>query len=139
MAEDNCNEYHTNLLVGGECHCETAIGGIAKKYHAACPKEKNCIEIFLGKEKTKKLQENRTSIITRGWVNMLTKFSENNACSEEVRIMMGWFDRLLYIDSGFNPLTDEEILTFYDLVQVPIEFEQFDLNYFQEVVEHLIQ
>ncbi|MCP3924234.1 MAG: DUF1638 domain-containing protein [Desulfobacterales bacterium] len=135
---NNGTHGRNSLLVGAECYCETSIVKIAGNYKAQYPNEKNCIEILLGKDKTKEKQKNRTSIITQGWVRMMNKFSEQNVNAENIRIMMGWFDQLLYIDSGVASLTDEEIINFYDLVQVPIEIEKYNLDHFQEVLNGLI-
>ena len=90
-------------------------------------------------QRVKELQRNRTSIITQGWVNMIKKFIEDEPLSEDnIRTLMGHFDRLLLLDYGATPLTDEEILFFYDLVQVPIEMERADVKYFQDILNRLL-
>ncbi len=129
-----------SLLVGCECHCDIPIRRIAEDSNTKYPLEKNCIEIILGPERTNELQKNRTSIITQGWINMIKKFIEDEPLNEDnIRILMGHFDRLLLLDYGIRPITDEEILFFYDLVQVPIEIEQINLNYFQDALKRLLE
>jgi hypothetical protein len=128
------------LLVGSECNCDIGISQIAEDANAKYPLEKNCIEIILGPEKAKKLQDNRTSIFTQGWINMIKKFIEDEIWTEvDARINLGYYDRLLLLDYGIKPLADEDILSFYDLVQVPIEIEHANLNYFQDVLTRLLE
>jgi len=52
----------------------------------------------------------------------------------DARINMGIYDRILLLDPGLSPLSDEEILAFFDLVQVPIEVEPLDLDCFRRCV-----
>ncbi len=56
----------------------------------------------------------------------------------DVRINMGRYDRILLIDAGVATVSDETILSFYDLVQVPIEIEQVDLEYFKNLVNQIL-
>ena len=58
--------------------------------------------------------------------------------SDSIRIMLGHFDRIVLLDYGITPLTDEEILSYYDLLCVPIEIEPAQLNYFQGVLSRLL-
>ena len=37
---------------------------------------------------------------------------------------LGRYERILVLDAGIEPLTDEETLSFFDLVQVPVEIEK---------------
>ncbi len=127
------------LMVGCECECDTGIKQIAKEAGAKHPSGKNCIEIILGPERTKELQNDRTIIFTKGWIKMIKKSLEKGLWSEvDVRTDFGYYDRALVLDYGTAPLTDLEILSFYDLIQVPIEIEQVNLDHFKTVVNNLV-
>ena len=127
------------LMVGCECDCDIHISQIAKDVNAKHPLEKNCIEIILGPKKTKELQKNRTIIITQGWIKMINKSLENGERSVvDVRTDFGYFDCVVLLDYGTAPLTDLEILSFYDLVRVPIEIELVELDYFKGVLTGLL-
>jgi hypothetical protein len=52
----------------------------------------------------------------------------------DVRINPGRYDRILLFDPGIVPINDEEILAFYDLVQVLVEIEQVDLTYLRHLI-----
>ena len=128
-----------SLLVGRECYCDISISQFAESIDAKYPMEKNCIEMILGPEKTVELQKERTTIHTRGWMRMINRAIKDEPLNEDsIRTMMGYFDRLLLLDYGVVPLSDEEILSYYDLIQVPIEIEQVQLNYFQNVLNRLL-
>lgn len=127
------------MLLGCECNCDISIKEIAGDAKAKYPPEKNCIEIILGTETAKKLQANRTSIITRGWMNLVKRLIEDEFWTViDARINFGYYDHLLLLEYGMSPFTDEEILEFYDLIQVPIEREQVSLNYFEGVLSRLL-
>jgi hypothetical protein len=128
------------LMVGCECDCDISIKQISKDEKAKHPSGKNCIEIILGPERTKELQDNRTIIFTRGWIKMINKSLEKGLWSEvDVRTDFGYYNRILVLDYGIAPLTDLEILSLYDLIQVPIEIEQVNLDYFKAVVKNLLE
>ncbi len=128
------------LMVGCECDCEISIKQIAKDANAKHPSGKNCIEIILGPERTKELQKNRTIIFTQGWVRMIMNALEKGLWSEvDVRTNFGYFDHILLLDYGTASLTDLEILSLYDLIQIPIEIEQVSLDYFKSVVKNLLE
>ncbi len=125
------------LLFGKGCHPQIDL--IRKEYHAEMPWVKNCIEAFLGKKLTE-AEKNSTMIMTPGWVRTWPDIMKALGWDEvDVRINLGRYHRILIMDSGIDPLTDEEILCFFDLVQVPIEIEHLDLCNFRVVVTELIK
>lgn len=129
-----------SLLVGKDCECKVPIGELAHKHHGRLPDHMNCFEIFLGKEKTLELQKNRTVLMTPGWIEMITNLvADDRWTVEDARLSLGWYDRILLLDTQLVPLEDEKIMEFYDLVQVPIEIMAIDLDHFQSVIELLIQ
>jgi len=128
-----------SILVGRECYCEMSIGDFAESINAKLPDEKNCIEMILGHERTLALQQNRTTIHTHGWMRMIHQFiTEDSLNADSIRIMIGHFDRILLLDYGIRPFSDEDILSYYDLLQVPIEIESVRLEYFKGVLDRLL-
>jgi hypothetical protein len=57
----------------------------------------------------------------------------------DVRINLGRYERILVIDPGLEPLTDEETLVFFDLVQVPVEIKKIDLSVFRGLLAKLLE
>lgn len=128
------------ILIGNDCHTGQALNRVADKAGAAHPEGKNCIEILLGREKAVELSQNRTSIITPGWVRMFNfAVKEGVRDKVDIRTEMGWFDRLLLVDPGLKPLPDEDILSFFDLVEVPVEFDTLDLENFKREIKDLLK
>jgi len=100
---------------------------------------KNCVQAFY-QENIQELEKNRTMVITPGWIRFFPKIMAQRGSDEvDVRHDFGRYDRILVLDTGINPLSDEEILEFYDLTQVPIEIQQLDLDYFRTKVIELLQ
>lgn len=127
------------LLVGRECECSKPITEITEGLNARLPEGMNCIEIILGKERAKELQENRTTVMTPAWMEMIANSIKNRHWTvEDARINLGHYDRIIILDFGLEPLSDETILEFFELAQVPIEILPADLDYFRQVVAGLL-
>jgi hypothetical protein len=125
------------ILFGGGCHPE--IDRMLMERGVRPPPFKNCIEALLG-ERAKELEKNRTMIMTPGWVRAWPGIMEALGWSEvDVRINLGRYERILVIDPGLEPLTDEETLLFFDLIQVPVEIEKIDLSVFRDLLSKLLE
>lgn len=130
-------EQDIRLLFGNGCHPDMCT--IADTCGAGLSKEKNCIQIFLGSEQTKELEKDRTMIISPGWLEAWQGIMGGLNWDEvDVRINMGRYDKIILIDPGIVPLSDETIIEFYDLVQVPVEILEINLDCFRAFVERTI-
>lgn len=126
------------FLFGNGCHPD--IWEITESCGAQLPSAKNCIQAIIGPEKTKQLEVNRTMVITPGWITAWPGIMAGLGWDEvDVRINLGRYDRILLLDPGIVPMNDEEILAFYDLVQVPIEIECVELTYFHNLIGQILQ
>jgi Protein of unknown function (DUF1638) len=124
------------ILLGHGCHPE--MSQIVGKYGAKILSVKNCIEAFVG-ERVKELEENRTMIMTPGWVRAWPAMMKALGWNEvDFRINLGRYDRILILDAMIHPLTEEEILNFFDLCQVPLEIEPLDLSHFKHLLEEFL-
>ncbi|QCQ22276.1 DUF1638 domain-containing protein [Desulfoglaeba alkanexedens] len=116
------------LLFGGGCHPDlTALAGnlgiIASPY-------KNCIAWLVG-DRIGELEKNRTMLMTPAWVRVWPAIMAAMGWNEiDARMQLGRYDRILVLDVGLNSLTDEEIIAFFDLVQVPVEIQLIELTEF---------
>ena len=125
------------FLFGNGCHPD--IWEITESCGAQLPSVKNCIQAIIGPEKTKQLEANRTMVITPGWITAWPGIMAGLGWDEvDVRINLGRYDRILLLDPGIVPISDEEILAFYDLVQVPVEIEPVDLTYFRHLIGRIL-
>lgn len=126
------------FLFGNGCHPD--ICNIADGCGSRIPEVKNCIQAIIGPEKTKQLEADRTMVVTPAWITAWPDIMEGLGWDAvDVRINLGRYDRILLIDTGVASVSDDEILSFYDLVQVPIEIESVDLVYFRNLVNQLLE
>jgi len=117
------------FLFGNGCHPD--IGKVAEGCGGFIPPVKNCIQAIIGPQRTRQLEADRTMVITPGWIMAWPDIMKGLGWDEvDVRINLGRYDRIVLIDAGAEPVSDEAILAFYDLVQVPVEIEPADLVYF---------
>ena len=128
-----------SLLVGQECKALQPISNIAATCCGSLPDGHNCIEIILGRDRAKDLQDNRTTIMTPAWIRMINNsIADGYWTVEDARINLGWYNQILLLDSGVEPLDDEMIMDFFELTQVPIEVLPVSLDHFKKVVQKLL-
>ena len=124
------------LFLGTGCHPD--IIGLAQKFGAKLSPVKNCLEAFVGLQQ-KELEEDRTMLMTPGWIRAWPDIMRALGWDQvDVRINLGRYNRILLLEPGVNPLSDEEILAFFDLTQVPIEIQPLDLGNFQRLIDQMI-
>jgi hypothetical protein len=121
--------------------CLPQIKSIADSKGVHIIPTKNCLSAFLGEEKSIELEQNNTMLMTPSWVrvwpaNMKRFFGWNEV---DFRMNLGRYERILVLDSGVNSLTEDEILEFFDLVQVPVEFMNLNLDHFDNILNWLLE
>lgn len=118
--------------------CLPDIVKLARQFGVPFSTVKNCLEAFLG-SKVKELEQDRTILMTPGWIRAWPAIMASLGWDEvDVRINLGSYNRILLLEPGINPLTDEEILEFFDLVQVPLEVEPLNLEHFRTTLAELL-
>lgn len=128
------------FLVGRHCGSKKGIVGVVKECGGQIPEAKNCIDILLGRELADELQKNRTSLMTPAWIRMITQsIQDGNWSVTDARINLGWYDKILILDTSVDPLSDEQIMEFYDLTQVEIDVLPVSLEHFKAVLQKLLQ
>lgn len=124
------------VFLGVGCHPD--LVELAGKYGVTLSTVKNCLEAFLG-GRVKELEQNGTMLMTPGWVRAWPEIMASLGWdATDVRINLGRYQRILLLEPGINPLDDEEILTFFDLVQVPVEVEPLDLQHFRRSLDMVL-
>lgn len=135
LSEGATNGAEVQLFLGVGCHPDMVR--LAKEYGAHISPVKNCIEAFLG-SKQKEMEENDTMIMTPGWIRAWPSIMAALGWDEvDVRINFGRYKRILLLEPGINPLMDEEIVSFFDLTQVPIEIEPLDLDHLKSLLTEI--
>ena len=98
---------------------------------------KNCVAAMIGDERKLELEKDKTMVVTPAWVRQMWLSPGGVKAvlgwtETDFRINLGRYDRILILDTGIKPLTDEEVLEAFDLIQVPLDFEPCDLDHFRE-------
>ncbi len=133
LLEIGPTETRIDFLFGNGCHPDMCT--IAQHHGVELPTEKNCIHAFLGSKQAMGLEQNRTMIITPGWLDAWQGIVQGLGWDEvDVRINMGRYDRILLLDPGVAPVDDMALIEFYDQIQVPIEIMEISLDYFERWV-----
>lgn len=45
----------------------------------------------------------------------------------------------MLLEPGIDPLTEDEILAFFDMTQVPVEMEALDLSHFKTALDKILE
>lgn len=109
------------ILVGNKCHPN--IVPLTDKYQGKIVNSSNCIELLLGDKMSDLDQEAKTFYITSGWLARWRDIFVKGLGwdSIDARQNFGRYDRIILIDTGFDKISDEELLEFFEYTQVPIE------------------
>jgi hypothetical protein len=79
-------------------------------------------------------------IMTPGWIRAWPDIMASLGWDAvDVRQNLGRYNRILLLEPGISPLTDDEILAFFDLIQVPIDIEILDLTNFQDLIGSMLR
>lgn len=128
------------LLVGKYCKGKRDMDEVVSDCNGKIPQARNCIDMLIGSELTKELQTNRTSLMTPAWIRMInTSIAEGQWSVTDARVNLGWYNKILLLDTGVEPLDDEMIMEFYDLIQVEIDILPVDLEHFKATLIELLQ
>jgi hypothetical protein len=135
---NNCNKMETEIVENLEadkngkplllygCMCHTELESIAKNYDAVLPAGKNCIEIILSPRKKAEIDmSGNVFYLTAGWVRQWRDIFQDGAGITAC-------DKIVMLDDGCVEISDEELLDFFDYIQIPIEIMKVSLNYFKE-------
>lgn len=78
--------------------------------------------------------EYKTFYLSPGWLDHWERIFKTGLGwdSIDARQNLGFYDRILLLDAGVSPLSDERILEFYEYCQVPVEILSVKLDYLKK-------
>ncbi|MDR2349421.1 MAG: DUF1638 domain-containing protein [Deltaproteobacteria bacterium] len=126
---------NVRLMIGYGCHPD--LKTIAKDLGFPVLSTKNCLGAIVGEDRLAELERDKTMVITPEWIRK-TWFADDGMREllgwddTDFRINFGRYDRILVLDLGLAPLSDEEILEAFSIIEVPIETESFDISHFEK-------
>lgn len=128
------------FLVGKYCKGMRDITEVVENCGGKIPQARNCIDMLIGDKLCKELQKDRTSLMTPAWIRMINQsIAEGQWSVTDARLNLGWYNKIVILDTGVDPLSDEQIMEFYDLTQVEIEILPVDLKHFKMLLQDLLQ
>jgi len=98
---------------------------------------KNCLAALVGDQELKELEKNNRMVASPGWIRKMWLGRSGTATgwkADDFRLQFGRYDQIVVLDPGLVPLTEEEIITCFDLVQVPLEVRPCDLGHFRRLL-----
>ncbi|MDR1546218.1 MAG: DUF1638 domain-containing protein [Deltaproteobacteria bacterium] len=101
----------------------------------------NCLTAMVGLPKLRELEANRTMVVTPAWIReiYLARDPELMIWDEaEFRMNFGRYDRLLVLEAGLAPLTDEETLAAFDLAGSIVETCPITLDFFKSLTKEYL-
>ena len=127
------------LIFGWACLPEMKV--FAEKKGVKILQTQNCLAAFVGDARLKELEQNRTMVITPAWLKLWPDQMRKYLGWDPVdfRQQCGYYDRLLLLDNAQNPVSDEDILNFYELAQVPIEVMPITFDFFYEGLKEFLK
>lgn len=102
---------------------------------AAC----NCIEAFLGQEERRRYEAEGCFIMTPDWVRCWPAITAALGWDAvDMRINLGRYAKIVVLDAGLHPLTDEEVIDFFDLTGLFVETVPLSLDHFKTLIARLL-
>jgi hypothetical protein len=123
------------LLYGSMCHTEWPR--ITEKRETVFPKAANCVEVLLGTDKKKELDESgNVYFLTMGGLRQWKEiYRQGHGWDDaDARVNFGYFEKIVVLDTGVFPISDEDLFEFFDFTLVPVVVMRISLDHFKSVV-----
>ena len=102
----------------------------------------NCLVALLGLERLRALEAGPAMVVTPSWIReiFLNRDPEFHVWDEaEYRMNLGRYERIVVLDSGLDPLSDEETITAFDLMGKVLETEPLTLDRFENLIMEFLK
>jgi hypothetical protein len=134
LAENDLKDSDIVRIFFGE-HCLLSVDALRNGKYKILPTN-NCLSAMVGIKRLKELESDKTLVITAAWVKQIF-FAEDPELfiwdPYDFRANFGRYERILVLDTGFETLSEEEILTLFDLTETIVEVEKWDLSCFRKL------
>ena len=101
---------------------------------------KDCVAAFLSDEERRDLEGRRAFVMTPGWLRHWREiFCEGMGWEDaDARQNFGFYDVVVLLDFGLEPLDDLAVLEFFEFTQTPVEVVPASLERFRTLVAELV-
>lgn len=103
---------------------------------------KNCLAALVGDGPLKALEQHRTMAASTAWVRDMWLGRRHDPLgwtADDYRMQFGRYDRIVVLEDPLAPLSDEEIIECFDLVQVPLETQSCSSDCFRQTILDFIR
>ncbi|OPX93572.1 MAG: hypothetical protein A4E53_00215 [Pelotomaculum sp. PtaB.Bin104] len=132
LAEMKQTSGKLTLVYGSKCHPD--MDQLACNWDAKILEPPDCISLLAGPQRDLLDRECRTFYLSPGWLEHWERIFKTGLGWDTIdaRQNMGFYDRILLLDTGVASLSDEKILEFYDYCQVPVDIFPVELDYMKQ-------
>jgi hypothetical protein len=102
---------------------------------------KDCISAFVTDEERRELEGRKAFVMTPGWLRHWREiFQEGQGWDEvDARQNFGFYDVVILLDFGLEPIDDLAVLEFFEYTQTPVEIVPASLDRFRKVLQDVIE
>ncbi|MDW7712636.1 MAG: DUF1638 domain-containing protein [Deferrisomatales bacterium] len=125
------------FLFGAACHPD--LPSLAASRGGEYLPGKDCVAAFLSEEERRALEARKAFVITPGWLRHWREIFQEGLHWDEVdaRQNFGFYDSIVLLDFGLEPIDDLQVLEFFEYTQTPIEIVPATLDRFRDQIENL--
>lgn len=133
--ETNARPGENQVILFGACH--PAIDDLVARNGAVRLPGKDCIAAFLTEKERKELESRKAFLMTPGWLRHWREIFQNALGWDPVdgRANFSFYEVILILDFGLEPLDEMEILGLFEFTGTPIEVIPADLEHFKSQLD----
>lgn len=115
------------------------LDDVLKKHCAVRPPHAdNCLDLLLGPERAV-VEGEGAMVLTPGWIRAWPRIMDAMGWeAADVRMNLGRYSSVVVYDAGVEPLSDDEVLRFFELSALYVDVRPLDLGYFGTLVANLM-
>lgn len=101
---------------------------------------KDCIAAFIGEGERKAFESRKAFVMTPGWLRYWPEIFKAGLSwdNTDARQSFGFYDVIVLLDFGIEPLDEMEILEFFEFTGTPVEIVPASLDYFRRTLNGII-
>jgi hypothetical protein len=102
---------------------------------------KDCVAAFLSDEERREMEGRKAFVMTPGWLRHWRDIFREGLGWDDVdaRQSFGFYDIVILLDFGLQPIDDMEILEFFEYTRTPVEVISASLERFRSVLRDLVE
>lgn len=130
---------HEPICLYGACHPD--MDDLVAAHSGCRLPGKDCVAAFLGEEERRKLEDRRAFVMTPGWLRCWREIFRQGLGWDDAdaRQGFGFYDAIVLLDFGLEPIDDFEVLEFFEYTQKPVEVVPASLDRFRSVLEEIMR